>query len=106
MAEALTEGLRGVADVALWSDHREFREPGDIFLPRLLEQPEKFDFAVMVFGPDDHVVSKKGVFDVPRDNVVFELGLFMGQFGMRRAFFVVPTGEQQVKISSDLAGLI
>jgi hypothetical protein len=39
---------------------------------------------------------------VPRDNVVFELGLFMSHLGLNRAFPVVPGGR--VKILSDLAG--
>ena len=106
VAKALSAGLKRIADVTLWSEHPGFRKPGRLFLPVLLEQPERFDFAVMVFGPDDRVVTDKGMFGVPRDNVVFELGLFMGQLGMRRAFVVAPAGKDQVKILSDVAGLI
>src|SRR5713226_7557884 len=104
VAKALRAGLEGIADVTLWWEHPGFRRLGKLFLPILLEQPERFDFAVMVFGPDDRVVTDKGMFEVPRDNVVFELGLFMGQLGMGRAFVVVPSGKDQIKVLSNVAG--
>jgi predicted nucleotide-binding protein len=41
---------------------------------------------------------------VPRDNVVFELGLFIGALGRRRVFVVIPRGAE-IKIPTDLLGL-
>lgn len=102
-AEALRAGLKGVADVTLWSEHPEFSEAGRNFLDVLLKQPERFDFAAMVFGPDDQVLKEEGVFAVPRDNVLFELGLFMAHLGRGRAFVVVAKG---VRLLTDLGGLI
>jgi hypothetical protein len=40
----------------------------------------------------------------PRDNAVFELGLFMGRLGRARTFVVRPSGNA-LKLPSDLAGL-
>ena len=40
----------------------------------------------------------------PRDNALFELGLFMGHLGRERTFVVRPQGDT-VKIPSDLAGV-
>ncbi len=106
VAQALKAGLAAIATVTVWNEHPAFQRTGQLFLSSLLEAPEMYDFAVMVFGADDRIVTDKGVFDVPRDNVVFELGLFMAHLGKGRTFVVVPTGEKQVKILSDLSGLI
>jgi predicted nucleotide-binding protein len=62
------------------------------------------DFAVLVIGPDDAVVSRGKVSDAPRDNVIFELGLFMGALTRDRTFMVLPRGED-IKVPSDLLGL-
>ena len=62
------------------------------------------DFAVLVLGPDDVVISRGVSADAPRDNVVFELGLFMGALTRKRTYLVVPRGVN-LKIPSDLLGL-
>jgi len=62
------------------------------------------DFAALVLGPDDLVVSRGKLSDAPRDNVIFELGLFMGALERSRTFLVVPRGVE-VKVPSDLLGL-
>lgn len=103
IAKRLKAGLKGIASVTLWSEHPEFQRAGKIFLPVLLEQPERFDFAVMVFGPDDLIKTDKGIIEAPRDNVVFELGLFMSQLDTGRTFVLYAEG---IKILSDIQGLI
>ena len=62
------------------------------------------DFAVLVAGPDDQVISRANQLDAPRDNVIFELGLFMGALTRSRTFLLVPEGIK-VKIPTDLLGL-
>lgn len=62
------------------------------------------DFAALVAGPDDRVSSRGKDFDAPRDNVIFELGLFMGALTRHRTFLLVPT-DVELKIPSDLLGL-
>lgn len=52
----------------------------DQFARESLEiQAAQADFAIMVFSPDDKVFSQGKASAAPRDNVVVELGLFMGQ---------------------------
>src|SRR5439155_18143873 len=62
------------------------------------------DFGVFVFGADD-VTNMRGEFlKVPRDNVVYECGLFSGVLGSTRCFMVVPQ-EIRVHLPTDLLGI-
>jgi CRP/FNR family transcriptional regulator, cyclic AMP receptor protein len=70
----------------------------------LKTQLDESDFAVLVIGPDDKVSSRGASFLAPRDNVIFELGLFMGALGRERTFIVQERGRN-LKIPSDLLGL-
>lgn len=63
------------------------------------------DFGVIVFNPDDTISSRDQTTLGPRDNVVFELGLFIGHLGRERTFFVVPRGND-IKIPTDLLGVV
>ncbi len=62
------------------------------------------DFAVLTFSPNDKVYSRKTKSDAPRDNIVFELGLFMGALSRERVFIVKPRGVN-LKMPSDLVGI-
>ena len=62
------------------------------------------DFAALVLSPDDEVTSRDETLAAPRDNVVFELGLFMGALGHARTFLIRP-GKAEIKMPTDLAGL-
>jgi len=70
----------------------------------LEQQLRTSDFAVLVLGPDDVVLSRHQISSAPRDNVIFELGLFMGALTRDRTFIALPHGEE-LKIPSDLLGL-
>jgi predicted nucleotide-binding protein len=70
----------------------------------LEDQLARSDFGALIVGPDDVVTSRGKRSHAPRDNVVFELGLFMGALGRKRTFLVAERGLQ-VKIPSDLLGL-
>jgi hypothetical protein len=63
-----------------------------------------YDFAVLVFSPDDIVISRDVEKRGPRDNVVFELGLFAGHLGRERTFIVVREHDK-IKLPSDFAGV-
>ncbi|KGD99622.1 TIR domain-containing protein [Rhizobium sp. YS-1r] len=62
------------------------------------------DFAVAIAHADDQTQSKDTDWPSPRDNVVFELGLFMGRLGRQRAILMEPRKEK-VKLPSDLSGI-
>ena len=72
------------------------------FLQSLLKATLQFDLGVLLGTADDIVKVKGKTVLLPRDNVVFELGLFMGRLGLRRCTFVV---EEDIKVLSDLEGV-
>lgn len=62
------------------------------------------DFAALILSPDDTVISRDTENDAPRDNIIFELGLFMGALGHSRTFLIHPS-DIDIKIPTDLAGI-
>jgi hypothetical protein len=99
--QAVTRGLEEVADVEPWMTSFH---PGTSTLERLLELAHEVDFAAFVFARDDWTSgdSTESGQASPRDNVVFEAGLFGGVLGMRRTFILHANGS---KLPTDLLGL-
>jgi hypothetical protein len=101
LLEAIARGLEDVADVDPWMTTFN---PGRSTLDRLVELSQQVDFAGFVFAQDDWTTtdeSQPGQAS-PRDNVVFEAGLFGGALGIRRTFILHANGS---KLPSDLLGL-
>jgi CRP/FNR family cyclic AMP-dependent transcriptional regulator len=73
-------------------------------LESLEEQLDESDFAIAIAQPDDQVKVRDASHRTPRDNVIFELGLFVGRLGRLRSFLLEPRGDE-VKLPSDLSGL-
>lgn len=73
-------------------------------LQSLEDQIDTSDFAIAIAHADDLTQSRGKDWPSPRDNVIFELGLFMGRLGRARAILMEPR-EQGVKLPSDLAGI-
>lgn len=70
----------------------------------LVKISKNTDFAILIFTLDDKTISRRKATASPRDNVVFELGLFMGAIGRERTFIIKPKGKD-IKIPSDLLGV-
>jgi hypothetical protein len=101
-ARAVRSLLASDAEVTLWNEG--FFLVGNTFIESLVSGLSRFDFAAVVLTPDDLIRSRDLTMLSPRDNALFELGLFMGRLGRERTFVVRPHGDG-VKIPSDLAGL-
>ena len=106
LIEALTRGLDDIALVEPWTT---VFNPGVSTLERLVELTREVDFAAFVFAADDWTASAAASAPEaaagqasPRDNVVFEAGLFGGVLGMRRTFILHARGA---KLPTDLLGL-
>src|SRR4029078_10696533 len=98
LLQALTRGLEDVAQVEPWTTSFN---PGTTTLERLLELAHQVDFAAFVFARDDWTTTTPRAADPtatgqasPRDNVVFEAGLFGGALGMRRTFILHASGSK------------
>ncbi|GAA1697450.1 hypothetical protein GCM10009808_13650 [Microbacterium sediminicola] len=102
VAYAVQENLERDAEVTVWTQG-VMRISRDT-IASLRAELEASDFGVFVIGPDDVLVSRGEESAAPRDNVIFELGMFAGYLGMDRSFIVRPRGSD-VKLPSDLAGL-
>ena len=86
----------------VWS--QDVFQPGGTPLSDLLTTAHNADFAALILTPDDSVVSRGEQRPAARDNVIFELGLFLGELGPRRVFIIRPRG-QNLRLPSDLAGI-
>ncbi len=73
-------------------------------LDSLEDQLDESDFAIAIVTPDDLVESRDEKQGAPRDNVIFELGMFVGRLGRARSFLVEPRGDE-VRLPSDLKGI-
>jgi hypothetical protein len=102
VAEALQELLERVCEVQLWT--QGVFGLGEATLESLTRCCREADFAVLILTNDDFVISREQQAFTPRDNVVFELGLFMGALGRERTFFVYDRIAVP-KIPTDLAGI-
>lgn len=63
------------------------------------------DFGIFVLGPDDILRLRKTEVSAARDNVIFELGLFIGRVGKERNFIVCPSDIDNFHLPTDLLGL-
>lgn len=73
-------------------------------LESLEDEVDNSDFSIAIAHSDDLTESRGKAWPAPRDNVIFELGLFMGRLGKERAILMEPRDEG-VKLPSDLAGI-
>lgn len=78
--------------------------PGGVVLDDLLKQVQSVDFALFIATPDDKVHSRTVEYMAPRDNVIFELGLFVARLGRERAFLLREHGLD-LKVPTDLLGI-
>jgi hypothetical protein len=101
LLDAIARGLEDIADVEPWMTTFN---PGRSTLDRLVELSQEVDFAAFVFAQDDWTTtdSSQAGQASPRDNVVFEAGLFGGALGIRRTFILHANDS---KLPSDLLGL-
>lgn len=97
LSEALGEGV----EIQRWT--MKFKL-SSTYIESLEGAASEADFALFVLTPDDLTRSRGKQQWSPRDNVVFELGLFMGRIGRERCYLVTEE-TRGLKLPSDLLGL-
>lgn len=80
------------------------------FIESLEAALDRSDFAIITLTPDDAAVVRQQAVMAPRDNVIFELGLFMGRLGPagrlgRERTYLVYEQDLGPKIPTDLLGV-
>jgi hypothetical protein len=107
VAEAIQKELSYEAEAKIWSQGT-FRTP-NVPIEDLMNALKEFDFAVFVLLPEDPLNIRERETLAVRDNVLFELGMFLGKLGRQRNFFVTPRKKGEPKpelhLPSDLSGI-
>jgi hypothetical protein len=103
VANAIQVNLEHDAVVTVWN--QGIFELSKSALENLVEKLAGFDYGIFVFHPDDVTKIRNESARTVRDNVVFEMGLFMGKLGRKRTFFVQPSSVADFHLPSDLTGI-
>lgn len=111
-ATAVHRALARVAEVTPW--HAGAFKANDYTMEALERQLDASDYAVFIFAADDIAVMRGRTYLAPRDNTVFEMGLFWGKLRKERVFFLIPESIEEerdgfapeaFRLPSDLMGL-
>jgi hypothetical protein len=103
IAYAIQENLDHDGEMTVWT--QGIFKLSKASLDSLVVALDKFDFAIFVFHPDDITQIRNTAFDTVRDNLIFELGLFIGRLGKDRVFFLIPRSIDKLHLPSDLLGV-
>lgn len=103
IALAVQQNLEDVADVTVWDqDAFQLGENHIDGLSRILSMS---NFGVFVFAPDDVTEMRREKKNTVRDNVILELGMFLGRLGKKKSFIIKPKNED-LHIPADLWGVV
>ena len=94
--------LQHDADLTVWS--QGVFSLSNTPLDSITKALNSSDFGIFIFSPDDETKMRGNVSETVRDNVIFELGLFIGKLDKRRCFIVMPDNVD-FHIPTDLVGV-
>lgn len=104
VAALVKQGLGDWADCLVWTDEGIF-QPSNLVIEGLEQALDRFSYGVFVMSPEDTVTIRAQSLLAPRDNVIFELGLFVGRHGRRSAFILIPR-DSELHLPEDLKGIV
>ncbi len=111
-AEAIFSQLERVSEPSLWT--HDMSSPSETLVESLERVIANTDYAVVVLSPDDVRQMRGSTSSIPRDNVIFEMGLLIGKLGRNKVFMVVPEVPQwpatlegiDLRLPSDISGML
>ena len=87
-------------EVSMWNENGIF-ELNRSTLDNLKDFSRRYDYGVFIADADDKLWFRRKKYKVARDNVMFELGMFIGSLGLNRAFVLA---NDSIKLPSDMNG--
>jgi len=87
IADAVNLNLDHQTEVTIWRNGTF--ELSNNTIDSLVKKAESVDFSLFIFSPDDIAIIRNQQKAVVRDNVLFELGLFIGAIGKERCFILM-----------------
>lgn len=102
IAEAVNVNLDHDFEVTIWKNGTFKLSSSTI--DDLVEKSSTVDFALFIFAPDDITSIRSRKEHVVRDNVIFEMGLFVGAIGKSRSFILKPRNVE-MHLPTDLLGV-
>ncbi|WP_375208084.1 TIR domain-containing protein [Hyphococcus sp.] len=104
LANAVQENLEHDAEVTVWN--QGIFNLSRYAMESLVDALNSTDFGIFVLAADDVVKMRGDEQQVARDNVIFELGLFIGKLGKERNFLIIPRADgSDFRLPSDLLGI-
>ena len=101
VAEAVNLNLDHDAEGSLWRNGFKLSTDG---IESLVGKAKSVDFALFIFSPDDITTMRGEKLATVRDNVLFELGLFIGAVSKERCFILKPRNTE-LHFPTDLLGM-
>lgn len=103
IAEVIQLNLDEHAECTIWN--QGIFNLSQTTLNSLLAALWSSDFGIFVLSPDDIVQMRGESYSTARDNVIFELGLFIGGLGLERTFFLIPSDAPALRLPTNLDGV-
>jgi O-acetyl-ADP-ribose deacetylase (regulator of RNase III) len=102
VCRAVQQELNSDFDVTIWN--QGVFQPTYDAIDSLSSELSASDAGVFVLTPDDLTGMRGSSSPTARDNVIFELGMFIGGLGRARTFILVPD-KSVLRLPSDLTGV-